>query len=79
MKQKELAPWKARIDSKRAEIEVATSERDGLAKKAESVAEACEQAEESLQELKSDQQVKVSRREQCRSVFRLIVFVGCRA
>ncbi|KAF9003737.1 RecF/RecN/SMC protein [Hymenopellis radicata] len=60
LKQQELAPWKERIDGKRSEIEVATSERDGLAKKAESVAEACKQAEENLQELKSDQQVKVA-------------------
>ncbi|KAF8998752.1 hypothetical protein BDZ89DRAFT_1051497 [Hymenopellis radicata] len=33
VKQQELAPWKAGIDGKRSEIEVATSQRDGLARR----------------------------------------------
>jgi mitochondrial fission protein ELM1 len=36
-KQKELQPWTAQINTKQAEIDVATSERDALAKKADAL------------------------------------------
>lgn len=37
VKQKELQPWTAKINVKQAEIDVATSECDALAKRAEAL------------------------------------------
>lgn len=59
MKQKELQPWTAKINSKQAEIDVASSERDALVKKAQAVKEAGVEAQETLNQLQGDQQVKV--------------------
>ncbi|KAI0778854.1 RecF/RecN/SMC protein [Trametes elegans] len=58
VKQKELQPWTARIDAKRAEIDVATSERDALQKKAEAAKEAREKAEAELLQLRGDHKAK---------------------
>ena len=60
VKQKELEPWTAQINEKSAEIEVATSERDMLVKKAEQAQSALEEAKTSLDQLREDQTAKVS-------------------
>lgn len=67
-KQKELQPWTAKINKKQADIDVASSERDALAKKAEGVKRMSEEAEETLQNLQSDQTVKVR--------LRVLIIVG---
>ena len=59
VKQKELQPWTAKINTKQAEIDVASSERDALAKKAEALKEARKEAQENLGNLQGDQEVKV--------------------
>ncbi|KAH9032973.1 SMCs flexible hinge [Lactarius pseudohatsudake] len=58
-KQKELQPWKAKINQKQAEVDVKTSERDMLVKKAEAVKQASAEAQEALETVKSDQKAKV--------------------
>jgi structural maintenance of chromosome 4 len=60
VKQKELQPWTAKINTKQAEVDVASSERDALAKKAEAVKQAGREAQEALQKLQTDQGAKVS-------------------
>ena len=59
MKQKELQPWTAKINTKQAEFDVASSERDALAKKAEAVRQASKEAQEALEKLQADQETKV--------------------
>lgn len=59
VKQKELQPWTAKINTKRAEIDVASSEREALVKRAEALKAASEEAQETLEGLESDQAVKV--------------------
>lgn len=59
VKQKELQPWTAKINAKQAEIDVASSERDALARKAEALKEARKEAQENLENLQGDQEVKV--------------------
>lgn len=61
VKQKELQPWTAKINAKQAEVDVASSERDALAKKAEGVKQAGKEALEALEELQKDQSKKVYR------------------
>jgi len=58
-KQKELQPWTAQINAKQADIDVATSERDALAKKAESLKAQCKAAEETYSALKAELETKV--------------------
>jgi structural maintenance of chromosome 4 len=58
-KQKELQPWTAKINIKQAAIDVATSERDTLAKKATGLKDAVKQAEGQLTELQVEQEGKV--------------------
>ena len=58
-KQKELQPWTAQINTKQAEIDVATSERDALAKKAQALQAASKEASETLEALQEDLQTKV--------------------
>lgn len=60
IKQKELQPWTAKINAKQAEIDVASSERDALVKKAEALEVARQEAQDTLQGLNSDHVVKVS-------------------
>ena len=60
VKQRELQPWKAKINAKQAEVDVATSEHDALAQKAEGLKKQLEEAQEAFETLKTDQQVKVS-------------------
>lgn len=59
-KQMELKPWEARVNQKQAEVDVKTSERDALVKKAEAVAQASAEAQEELRTARSDQRAKVS-------------------
>ncbi|KAG6878031.1 hypothetical protein C0993_000571 [Termitomyces sp. T159_Od127] len=59
IKQKELQPWTAKINAKQAEIDVASSERDALVKKAEALEVARQEAQDTLQGLNSDHVVKV--------------------
>ncbi|KAF8492752.1 RecF/RecN/SMC [Russula emetica] len=58
-KQKELQPWKTKINQKQAEIDIKTSERDMLVKKAETIKQASAEAQEALEKLKSDQKMKI--------------------
>ena len=58
-KQKELQPWTAKINIKQAAIDVATSERDALAKKATGLKDAVTQAEGQLTQLQEEQEGKV--------------------
>ena len=58
-KQKELQPWKTKINQKQAEVDVKTSERDMLVKRAEAVEQASVEAQEALETVKSDQKAKV--------------------
>ncbi len=60
VKQKELQPWMAKVNSKQAEINVAQSERDALKKKAEEAKAARERAEASLEELREELQTKTA-------------------
>ncbi|TDL18452.1 hypothetical protein BD410DRAFT_842780 [Rickenella mellea] len=48
VKQKELQPWTAKLNQKNAEVDVALSELDTLAKKAEFVKNNLSEAQESL-------------------------------
>ena len=58
-KQKELQPWTAKIDKKRADVDVAQSERDALAKKVETIKSAHKEAADALSQLQTDLQTKV--------------------
>lgn len=60
VKQKELQPWTAKINTKQAEVDVASSERDALAKKAEAVKMASKEAQEAFENLQVDHEAKVS-------------------
>ncbi|KAG2337616.1 hypothetical protein BDR05DRAFT_970038 [Suillus weaverae] len=59
-KQKELQPWTAKINVKQAAIDVASSERDALAKKATGLKDAVTQAEGQLAELQVEQEGKLN-------------------
>lgn len=58
IKQKELQPWTAKINSKQAEIDLATSERDMLARKAEAAKTASKEAQDQLEQLRADHDAK---------------------
>ncbi|KIM73223.1 hypothetical protein PILCRDRAFT_15413 [Piloderma croceum F 1598] len=60
VKQKELQPWTAKINTKQAEVDAASSERDALAKKAEAVKDASKEVQEALEKLRADQEAKAS-------------------
>ncbi|KAH9973203.1 RecF/RecN/SMC N terminal domain-containing protein [Lactifluus volemus] len=57
-KQRELQPWKTKINQKQAQIDVKTSERDMLVKKAEGIRQASAEAQEALESLKGEQKTK---------------------
>ncbi|KAI9446965.1 SMCs flexible hinge [Lactarius psammicola] len=58
-KQTELQPWKTKINQKQAEVDVKTSERDMLVKRAEAVEQDNAQAREALETVKGDQKAKI--------------------
>ncbi|KAI0732433.1 RecF/RecN/SMC [Fomitopsis betulina] len=58
IKQKELQPWTAKINAKQAEIDLATNERDMLAKKAEAAKVASKEAQDQLEQLRADNKAK---------------------
>ncbi|KAH8993877.1 SMCs flexible hinge [Lactarius hatsudake] len=58
-KQKELQPWKVKVDQKQAEVDVKTSKHDMLVKKAEAVEQASAEAHEALKTAKSVQTAKI--------------------
>ncbi|KAH9012931.1 SMCs flexible hinge [Lactarius pseudohatsudake] len=58
-KQKELQPWKTKVDQKKADVDVKTSERDMLVKTAEALEQASTEAHEALAKVKSVQTVKI--------------------
>ena len=58
VKQKELQPWTARINSKQSEIDVAMSERDTLANKVAAVKTQNEEAQEALSKLRAELETK---------------------
>ncbi|KAJ7733746.1 RecF/RecN/SMC protein [Mycena maculata] len=62
-KQKDLQPWTTRINAKKSEVDVATSEREALAKKAKAVQDAAEEASRNLEQLREDQQAKLAQQE----------------
>ncbi|KAJ7462205.1 RecF/RecN/SMC [Mycena galericulata] len=62
-KQKDLQPWTTKINAKKSEVDVATSERDALAKKAKTVQDAAEEASHNLQQLREDQQAKLAQQD----------------
>lgn len=76
VKQRELQPWTAKINAKQAEVDVATSERVALEKKAASALAAVNSAAEALQTLqdsyaaktKDQQELKKGQLNQARSV-----------
>jgi structural maintenance of chromosome 4 len=57
--QRELEPWTAKISEKQAEVDVATSERDLLAKKATGMRDAITEAEDALEKLREGGEGKV--------------------
>jgi structural maintenance of chromosome 4 len=59
IKQKELQPWTGKINSKQAEIDVASSERDALKRKADAVKDALKEAQGNLDELRKGLNEKV--------------------
>lgn len=60
-KQKELQPWTTKINAKKAGIDIATSERDALARKAAGLKDAVKDAQDDLEQQQAAQQAKVSR------------------
>ncbi len=58
-KQKELQPWTTKINAKQAEIDVAVSERDMLAKRVEAAEAAQKEAKEALSNLTKEHEAKV--------------------
>jgi structural maintenance of chromosome 4 len=58
VKQKELAPWTAKVNTKQAEIDLAESERALLADKATGAQAAVDEAIQGLEKLKADKAVK---------------------
>ncbi|KZT73247.1 hypothetical protein DAEQUDRAFT_703578 [Daedalea quercina L-15889] len=67
VKQKELQPWTAKINAKKAEIDLATSERDMLAKKAEAAKSASKEAQDQLEQLRADNDAKVAELEELKT------------
>ncbi|KAJ7262256.1 RecF/RecN/SMC [Mycena haematopus] len=67
-KQKDLQPWTSKINAKKAEVAVATSEREALAKKAKAAQDAIEEASNNLEQLRADQTTKLAQQENHRSV-----------
>lgn len=59
MKQRELQPWTAKINAKQSEVDIASSECDALAKKAQDLKAASEEAQANWAGLKTDQEAKV--------------------
>lgn len=59
VKQKELQPWTAQINAKQAELDVAISERDALAEKAETLRSQCEEANVNFKALQEEYKNKV--------------------
>jgi structural maintenance of chromosome 4 len=59
VKQKELVPWETKINKTKAELDIASSERDMLAQKAEAVKKSATEAQETLQKLMDDNDAKV--------------------
>ncbi|KAF8586245.1 RecF/RecN/SMC protein [Ramaria rubella] len=60
IKQKELVPWEAKINKTKAEVDIASSERDMLAQKAEAAEKTAADAQETLHQLTGDRDAKVA-------------------
>jgi len=58
-KQKELQPWKMKINQKQSKVNVKTSERDMLIKRAEAVEQVSAEAQEALEMVENNQKAKV--------------------
>ena len=71
-KQKELQPWTAQINAKQANIDVASSERDALSKKADSLKLQLKESEETLTTLQSEYKSKVMLKFSIKAVYRII-------
>ena len=59
VKQKELQPWTIKINEKQADIDLAKSERETLARRFEVVREAKEEAENTKTQLQGEKETKV--------------------
>ncbi|KAF8661434.1 hypothetical protein AX16_001352 [Volvariella volvacea WC 439] len=57
-KQRELQPWHSQVTTIQGQIDLATSERDALAKRARQAEEAIEEATNNLTNLQTDRQIK---------------------
>jgi len=68
-KQKDLQPWTAQINAKQADIDVASSERDALSKKAESLKLQLRESEETLATLQSEYKSKVMLKSGIKAVY----------
>lgn len=66
VKQKELQPWTAKINERQTAIDIARSERDALAQKAEAIEKAEREAEENLATKRADHQAKAAQQEDLR-------------
>ncbi|KXN85768.1 Structural maintenance of chromosomes protein 4 [Leucoagaricus sp. SymC.cos] len=63
-KQKELQPWTTKINAKKTAVDIAKSERDALAEKAEAIERGEKEAEENLATKRRDQQAAKKRRKE---------------
>ncbi|KAF9443745.1 hypothetical protein P691DRAFT_712872 [Macrolepiota fuliginosa MF-IS2] len=66
VRQKELQPWTAKINAKQAAIDIAKSERDALAEKAEAIQKAEKEAEENLATKRTEHEAKISQQDDLR-------------
>ncbi|KAI0687981.1 RecF/RecN/SMC [Cytidiella melzeri] len=66
-KQRELQPWTTKINKKQAEVDVAKSEREMLAKKAEAARATLDEAKQTLERLQDDHKAKVAEVDELRS------------
>jgi structural maintenance of chromosome 4 len=58
-KQKELAPWEAKINKTKAELGIASSEREMLSQKAKAIENSAIEAQATLERLTIDRDEKV--------------------
>ncbi|KAJ7084309.1 RecF/RecN/SMC [Mycena belliarum] len=67
VKQKDLQPWTTKINAKKAELDVASSERDALDRKAKAVEAAVDEASGNLAQLQLDLETKLAKQDSHRS------------
>ncbi|KAF8514546.1 RecF/RecN/SMC protein [Hysterangium stoloniferum] len=65
-KQKDLAPWEAKINKTKAELDIASSEREMLSQKAKTIENSAIEAQEALERLTTDRDAKNAELERLR-------------